>query len=216
MIKQARKSPLVENGIVVGTGSNKYQMRNPLGQFLLRNFDKTIAQIVEELQPQTILEVGCGEGHTTEVLISSTQAKIHCTDISNTILETAQNSISSPRVSFENRTIYDLDPLKHRADLVVCCEVLEHLENPLLGLETLSRLAQPYCLLSVPREPIFRTLNFLRGAHFAQFGNSPGHIQHWSKTGFVRLVETQFEILKLMTPLPWTVILAKTKGAKLP
>jgi len=211
MIKQTQKSPLIENGIVVGTGSNKYQMRNPIGQLLLKQFSRTIAEIVREINPQTILEVGCGEGHITKVLVENTEAKIKCTDISNAIINVAKEAVKSPRVSFENKNIYDLKPKLELSELVICCEVLEHLENPMLGLEKLYSVSSPYCLLSVPREPIFRTLNFIRGAHFTQFGNSPGHIQHWSKTGFVKLVQSKFEIIKVMTPLPWTVILAKIK-----
>lgn len=211
MLKQTQKSPIVENGIVVGTGSNKYQMRNPIGQLLLKQFAQTIAEVVREIKPKTILEVGCGEGHITKVLVENTDAKIHCTDISNTILNIAKEAVKSPRLSFENKNIYELEPKIYQSDIVVCCEVLEHLENPMLGLEKLYSVASPYCLLSVPREPIFRTLNFIRGAHFADLGNSPGHIQHWSKRGFINLVQSKFEIIKVKSPLPWTVILAKIK-----
>lgn len=211
MIKQTQKSPLIENGIVVGTGSNKYQMRNPIGQILLKNFDRALSDLVTPLNPKTILEVGCGEGHVTQILVDCTAAKIRGTDISNTILNQAREAVLSPRVSFHNQNIYQFNPEQDRAELVVCCEVLEHLENPTLGLEKLASLASPYCLLSVPREPIFRTLNFLRGAYLAEFGNSPGHIQHWSKRGFIKLVKTQFDLIEVRTPLPWTVILAKVK-----
>lgn len=209
MIKQTQKLPLVENGIVVGTGSNKYQMRNPIGQLLIKQFDHTLAALVKEINPKTILEVGCGEGHVTQILLDQTEATLQCTDISDAILKEAKDAVLSSRVSFANKSIYELKSEVDQAELVVCCEVLEHLENPLLGLEKLSTVAAPYCLLSVPREPIFRTLNFIRGAHFTQFGNSPGHVQHWSRRGFIKLVQTKFKLIKVVTPLPWTVILAR-------
>ncbi|MGE5656551.1 MAG: class I SAM-dependent methyltransferase [Actinomycetota bacterium] len=209
MIKQTQKLPLVENGIVVGTGSNKYQMRNPIGQLLIKQFDHTLAALVKEINPKTILEVGCGEGHVTQILLDQTEATLQCTDISDAILKEAKEAVPSSRVSFANKSIYELKSEVDQAELVVCCEVLEHLENPLLGLEKLSTVAAPYCLLSVPREPIFRTLNFIRGAHFTQFGNSPGHVQHWSRRGFIKLVQTKFKLIKVVTPLPWTVILAR-------
>jgi 2-polyprenyl-3-methyl-5-hydroxy-6-metoxy-1,4-benzoquinol methylase len=211
MIKPTQKSPIIENGIVVGTGSNKYQMRNPIGQILLKNFDRVLCDLVKPINPKTILEVGCGEGHVTQILVDCTAAQIRGTDISNTILNQAREAVVSPRVSFQNKNIYQFNPDIDRAELVVCCEVLEHIENPTLGLEKLASLASPYCLLSVPREPIFRTLNLLRGAYLAEFGNSPGHIQHWSKRGFIRLVKTQFDLIEVRAPLPWTVILAKVK-----
>ncbi len=212
MIKQDRKTPIVEDGIVVGTGSNKYEMRNPVGRFLLHQFDQSIAELISTVRPRTILEVGCGEGHVTNILLNNTKAFIHCTDISDKILDIAKNAILSPRrVSFEKRNIYDLKSDTDQAELVVCCEVLEHLNNPYLGLDKLASVASPYCILSVPREPIFRTLNFLRGAYLPQFGNSPGHIQHWSTKGFVRLVQTKFEIIEVRSLLPWTVLLARIR-----
>ncbi|WP_250125043.1 class I SAM-dependent methyltransferase [Chroococcidiopsis sp. CCMEE 29] len=212
MIKQDRKTPLVEDGIVVGTGSNKYEIRNPVGRFLLHQFDQSIAELISTVRPSTILEVGCGEGHVTNILLSNTNAFIYCTDISEKILDIAKNAILCPhRVSFEKRSIYDLRSDKDRAELVVCCEVLEHLNDPYRGLDKLASVASPYCILSVPREPMFRTLNFLRGAYSAQFGNSPGHIQHWSTKGFVRLVQTKFEIIEVRSLLPWTVVLARTR-----
>jgi 2-polyprenyl-3-methyl-5-hydroxy-6-metoxy-1,4-benzoquinol methylase len=211
MTKQDRKIPLIEDGIVVGTGSNKYEMRNPVGRFLLHQFDWAIAELISKISPTTILEVGCGEGHVTNILLSNTDALIHCTDVSDRIIDIAKSTITSTRVSFEKRSIYDLRSDTNRAELVVCCEVLEHLKNPILGLEKLASVASPYCILSVPREPIFRALNFLRGAYLEQFGNSPGHIQHWSKKGFIRLVETKFEILEVNSLLPWTALLARVR-----
>ncbi|MES1026054.1 methyltransferase domain-containing protein [Gloeocapsa sp. BRSZ] len=208
-MNQNRHFPLIEDGVVVGTGSNKYEMRNPVGKYLLYQFDQAITKLVSQIKPKNILEVGCGEGHITQIL-SQTNASLHCIDISDKILEIAKNRVNYSRISFEKKSIYDLRDTD-QATLVVCCEVLEHLEHPQIGLEKLASVAKPYCILSVPREPIFRTLNFLRGAYLTKFGNSPGHIQHWSRRGFIKLVETKFEILSVKALLPWTVILAQTK-----
>ena len=46
-----------------------------------------------------------------------------------------------------------LDPAADSAELVVCCEVLEHLEHPEAALATLASLARPWLIASVPREP---------------------------------------------------------------
>ena len=42
------KTPLVENGLVVGTGSDKYESKNPISQYLLRQFDSSIAELVKK------------------------------------------------------------------------------------------------------------------------------------------------------------------------
>jgi 2-polyprenyl-3-methyl-5-hydroxy-6-metoxy-1,4-benzoquinol methylase len=204
------KTPLVENGLVVGTGSDKYESKNPLAQYLLRQFDNSIAELVKIAKPDTILEVGCGEGHVTDILLANSEATIQAMDISQTIVDIAKNSIESSRVEFQQFNIYDLAD-KQSADLVVCCEVLEHLETPETGLLRLAEKATPYAIISVPRDPIWRILNFIRGSHVKNFGNSPGHIQHWSQTGFIHFVEQHFETVSVKSPLPWTVLLLKSK-----
>lgn len=204
------KTPLIEDGLVVGTGSDKYESKNPLAQYLLRQFDQSIAELVQMAQPNTILEIGCGEGHVTEILLKNSAASIQAMDISQTIVDIAKSSINSPRVDFQQFNIYDLAE-KENADLVVCCEVLEHLETPETGLLRLAEKAAPYAIISVPREPIWRLLNFVRGAHVKCFGNSPGHIQHWSQKSFIQFVEQQFEIVSVKSPLPWTVLLLKSR-----
>lgn len=204
------KTPIVEDGLVVGTGSDKYESKNPLAKYLLRQFDNSIAELVNIAKPKTILEVGCGEGHVTNILLNHSQANIQAMDISQTIVDIAKNAINSPRVDFQQFNIYDLAE-KQLADLVVCCEVLEHLEAPETGLLRLAEKAAPYAIISVPREPLWCLLNFVRGAHVKHLGNSPGHIQHWSQQAFIQFVEQQFEIVSVKAPLPWTVLLLKSR-----
>ncbi|OQK16724.1 methyltransferase type 11 [Methyloprofundus sedimenti] len=204
------KTPLIEEGLVVGTGSDKYETKNPLAQYLLRQFDKSIAELVNLARPDSILEVGCGEGHVTDILLKNSTANIQALDISQTIVDIARDAIDSTRVDFQQFNIYDLAE-KDIADLVVCCEVLEHLETPETGLLRLAEKAAPYAIISVPREPLWRLLNFMRGAHVSNLGNSPGHIQHWSQKAFIQFVETQFEIVSVKAPLPWTVLLLKSR-----
>jgi len=204
------KMPIIEDGLVVGTGSDKYESKNPISQYLLRQFDSSIAELVSIAQPNTVLEVGCGEGHVTNILLENSAATIQAMDISQTIVDIAKKAIDSPRVEFSQFNIYDLAE-KNSADLVVCCEVLEHLEDPEIGLLRLAEKAAPYAIISVPREPIWRSLNFIRGAYVKDLGNSPGHIQHWSQKAFIQFVEQQFEVVSVKAPLPWTVLLVKSK-----
>ena len=108
--------------------------------------------------------------------------------------------------------IYDLNEKeKYGADLVVCCEVMEHLLEPEEALKKLAFLASPYCLFSVPREPLWRLLNLLRGVYIKKLGNTPGHVQHWSKRSFRRFVSPFFTVIETATPLPWTFLLCRVK-----
>jgi len=207
-----QKDLQIENGIVVGNVVNKQQVNNPIARLLVRNFNNTVARLTRQLDIETILEIGCGEGEVAKILLESTRAMIHCTDISDLVISQARKNVFSKRVTFEKRSIYNLlDEKKYNAELVVCCEVMEHLYEPQKGLERIAALASPYCLFSVPREPLWRILNLLRGAYVNDFGNTPGHVQHWSKRSFEIFINPLFEIIEVATPFPWTFLLCRTK-----
>ena len=212
MAKQSR-GPLVEDGVVVGNTTQKYESGNPLTRLLVNNFCEAVGELAAQVAPQTIFEVGCGEGHVTKVLLERTKANIDAVDISETILDMARDNVNSGRVSFECQNIYAIEGEKRRADLVVCCEVLEHLDDPQRGLEILADAAAPHAILSVPREPLWRVLNMARGAYWNDWGNTPGHLQHWSKSGFVDFVSQEFEVMQVRSVLPWTILIARSRRA---
>jgi SAM-dependent methyltransferase len=207
------KGPLIENGVVVGNTTQKYESGNPINRFLVNNFCHAVGDLAAQVSPRHIFEVGCGEGHITKILLQGTEATIDAVDVSETVLDIARNNVDSPRVSFECKNIYAIDGTTRRGELVVCCEVLEHLEDPQRGLEILADAAAPYAILSVPREPLWRILNMARGAYWGDWGNTPGHLQHWSKSGFVDFVSQEFEIMQTRSVLPWTVLIARSRRA---
>jgi hypothetical protein len=93
--------------------------------------------------------------------------------------------------------------------LVSAIEVLEHLPDPKRTLAEMTRCAQRHLLVSVPREPLWRALNVLRGAYLPALGNTPGHLNHWSKDAFVRLLSGRGEVVAVRSPLPWTILLVR-------
>lgn len=206
-----RSKLLVEDGIVVGNTLDKGQVANPLAKKMVANFDKTLTDLITTLDVASVLEVGCGEGRVTKIILENTDASVHGVDISDTVVEKARANVTSVRASFDKRSIYELEQAAHRSELVVCCEVMEHLYDPDRGLHRLAEVAAPYCLLSVPWEPLWRCLNMARGAYLTALGNTPGHVQHWSKRSFLKFVSQQFEILEVRSPFPWTMILCRCK-----
>ena len=101
---------------------------------------------------------------------------------------------------------------ENKYDLVVCSEVLEHLEDPEQALKNIKELCNEngFILLSVPKEPIWRICNMARGKYWKDLGNTPGHIQHWTKRDFCRMVVNNgMKIISVKTPFPWTMVLAK-------
>ena len=73
----------------------------------------------------------------------------------------------------------------------------------------MARCAQRHLLVSVPREPLWRMLNMARGAYVAQLGNTPGHLNHWSKRSFTALLQARGEVVQVRSPFPWTMLLVR-------
>lgn len=94
-------------------------------------------------------------------------------------------------------------------DLVLACELLEHLKDYNEGLSEIKRVTKRYAILSVPMEPLWRILNLAQGRYIASLGNTPGHIQHWGKKEFLKVIKKYFLIEKIYYPLPWQVALCK-------
>jgi hypothetical protein len=73
----------------------------------------------------------------------------------------------------------------------------------------MARCARRHLIVSVPREPLWRGLNLARGAYLLQAGNTPGHLNHWSKRSVVRLLSRYGEVVQARSPLPWTMVLVR-------
>ncbi len=203
---------IIEGGIVVGNIFNKYESRNPVVRCIMKGYSETLASMVAKASPRTIHEVGCGEGYW---VLDWKQQGIEArgSDFSNAIIDLARDNAERRGISpdvFAVRSIYDLEP-RDSADLIVCCEVLEHLENPEVALAALQRVTKNYVILSVPREPIWRILNLVRGKYLKRLGNTHGHIQHWSKDNFMFLVAKYFELADVKSPIPWTMLLCQLR-----
>ena len=39
-------------------------------------------------------------------------------------------------------------------------------------------------------------------------GNTPGHVNHWTRWGFHKFVESRFHVQQVRSPLPWTMVRA--------
>ena len=203
-----------EDNVVVGNVYNKYSSRNPFVRCVIKCFEKSLSDLVAMAAPTTIHEVGCGEGywvlhwHRQGFVVRGTDAYLSVIQLAR---ENAANQGLNPDL-FAVRNIYDLDPEKDNADLIVCSEVLEHLEHPEDALRKLSMMVSNHLILSVPCEPIFRLLNIARGKYLTRWGNTPGHVQHWSREKFFRLVERYFDIVEVRSPIPWTILLCKARS----
>ncbi|PHR02091.1 MAG: methyltransferase type 11 [Sulfitobacter sp.] len=201
-----------ENGILVGNTYDKYGSQNPIVKRMMKGFNDALSDLVSKAAPQTIHEIGCGEGYW---VMQWNQQGIAArgSDFSSQVIGIARENALNNGLddTYKQLSIYDVKKGCDSADLIVCCEVMEHLEHPEQGLQALQKIAGNYVILSVPREPIWRALNMARGKYISKLGNTPGHIQHWSRTSFIKLVSQYFDVIDIKTPLPWTMMLGRAK-----
>ena len=203
-----------ENGVITGNVFDKYGSRNPLVRELMRGFNNGLADLVSQAAPASVHDLGCGEGY--RVLEWAQQGlSARGSDFSEKVIAMARDNAVSAQLDpsmFSVRNIYDIAPDTDSADLIVCSEVLEHLTDPLAGLAAIQRVASRHVVLTVPREPIWCAMNMARGAYLRHWGNTPGHLQHWSTRQFTELAKRYFEVIAVKTPLPWTMLLCRVKA----
>jgi SAM-dependent methyltransferase len=94
-------------------------------------------------------------------------------------------------------------------DLASAIEVLEHVPDPEHTVAEMARCAARHLLVSVPREPLWRGLNLARGAYVRDLGNTPGHLNHWSRGSFERLLARHGDVVETRSPFPWTMLLVR-------
>ena len=197
-----------------GNVYDKYGTSNPVARRLMAGFMSDLDELVERSGAREAHEVGCGEGEVS-IRLARRGIRVRGTDAFPRVLEEARRRAAAAgvEVDFEAAAVEELDPATHAAELVLCCEVLEHLEDPRRGLEMLARLARPWLIASVPREPLWRALNLARLSYVGALGNTPGHLSHWSKGGFERFLGERFEVVEIRSPIPWTMALCRARAA---
>lgn len=211
-----RQEPAPETpGIVIGNTTPKYTSRNPAIRWLTERWVDNLEHILERISQDTgsnhkrALEVGCGEGVIADKL-QRRWSEVVAFDLPDAGLRNEWRRLSGPRFLHANAHALPFDD--DQFDLVVAVEVLEHLHDPVTGLREMARVGRRNLVLSVPREPIFRSCNLLAGRYVRDLGNTPGHVGHWSKRSFVRFVSTIADVHEVSVPFPWTTVWATIRS----
>ena len=198
-----------------GNYYDKYGSKNPLTRKIMKGYFDSLDSLLDMVKPEvgSALEAGCGEGEVTVHVWEYFDKKLdlEAFDISEKVISEA--SQKTPGIKFSVGNIYEENRGKH--DLVLCCEVLEHMDRPKDVIKKLLEQTDKYLIISVPREPIWRILNMCRGKYLKDLGNTPGHVQHWSKGAIQRLFGGfDCNIIKVKSPLPWTMMLIEKKNGE--
>lgn len=195
-----------------GNVYDKYASRNPIERRLVGRFLSELRVLVARSGACEAHEVGCGEGELS-LMLAREGLRVRGSDVSAEVVAEAARRADAAgvEVAYREASITALDPPIDAAELLVCCEVFEHLEDPEAGLESIAALARPWLVVSVPREPLWRVLNLARGKYLGELGNTPGHLGHWSRAAFLRFLRRHVDVVEARSPLPWTLALCRAR-----
>lgn len=211
--KKMRATPEVEDF------RHKYTQEGSgkIGRKLLDNYFHSVELLIKRAdltkgKQLRAIELGCGEGYSTQRLAKMlpTTVKLEASEYVGHQIPFAKEN--NPGLTVTQESVYELKHKDASFDLVFLLEVLEHLDYPDQALAEIARVMKKdgYLILGVPREPLWRMLNMARGAYIKDLGNTPGHLNHWSKNGLVKYLNQHFgEVTAIESPLPWTLVLAK-------
>jgi 2-polyprenyl-3-methyl-5-hydroxy-6-metoxy-1,4-benzoquinol methylase len=200
-------------GPAVPTGNtfDKYGSTNPVVRRLMSGFQRTLDELFAEAAPESVLDIGCGEGVLTEQWAQALgSGRVVGTDLQDPKLEAEWATRRRPNLQFEVMPVESLSFADDEFDLVAATEVLEHVDHPEAAVAEMARVARRWLLVSVPHEPLWRALNVARGAYLRELGNTPGHLNHWTRAAFVGMLGAHGEVVQTRSPFPWTMLLVRT------
>ena len=196
-------------GTVTGNTYDKYGSNNPVVKRLMANFEGTLEALFRRASPASLLDVGCGEGVLTHKWAQRIDGRVVGIDLDDPQLHEEWKGRQAPNLEYRVMKAENLPFADDEFDVATAIEVLEHVPDPEHTVSEMARVASGHLLVSVPREPLWRGLNMARGAYLRDLGNTPGHVNHWSKRGFVQLLERYGTVEEARSPFPWTMLLVR-------
>jgi 2-polyprenyl-3-methyl-5-hydroxy-6-metoxy-1,4-benzoquinol methylase len=176
---------------------------------LMAGFERTLDELWHRAAPTSILDVGCGEGVLTQKWAQRLEGRVVGIDLEDPTIQAEWAKRQAANLEYRAMKAEKLPFANGEFSLASAIEVLEHVPDPEHTVAEMARVASGHLLVSVPREPLWRALNVARGAYVKDLGNTPGHVNHWSKRAFVALLSRHGEVVEARSPFPWTMLLVR-------
>jgi 2-polyprenyl-3-methyl-5-hydroxy-6-metoxy-1,4-benzoquinol methylase len=197
-------------GTVTGNTYDKYGSTNPVVRRLMSAFERNLDELFAQADPQSLLDVGCGEAVLTHKWAQRLgERRVVGIDLDDPLLHAQWEQRQAPNLTYKVMKAENLPFADGEFDVGTAIEVLEHVPDPEHTVAEMARVCSGHLLVSVPREPMWRGLNMARGAYLKDLGNTPGHLNHWSKRSFVSLLSRHGDVVQARSPFPWTMLLVR-------
>lgn len=213
--------PLDVNQHVVRTNHDKFVNQNAVtSRFVGRFLQRTRDRVALLTSPgDRILDVGAGEGIMTEHLVRGLPGR-HVEALEYEEEGCAAMRAAYPHITVTQASVYELPWPDDEFDVLTCFEVMEHLDEPGTALREMVRVSRRHVVVTVPHEPFYRMGNIARGRYVPRLGNTPGHLNHWTRSGLEREMRPHFDIAEVVPLFPWllgtgAIEVATASGASL-
>jgi SAM-dependent methyltransferase len=141
-----------------------------------RHRRRFVYELLERCRFDTLLDVGCGNAELLRMIDHRWPGRrLAGVDISSAVV--AENERASPGMSFYARNI-EREDLPGGFDVVVCSEVLEHLDDPAAAMTRLAKAVKPggHVIITVPTGKVWPTER-----HFGHTRHpEPGDLTRWA------------------------------------
>jgi len=199
-----------KDGVVTGNTYDKYGSTNPVVRRLMAGFERDLQELFSLAAPKTLLDVGCGEGVLVQQWAQQLgTGRVVGIDLEEESIQAGWAQHQAPNLQYRVMEAENLPFSDGEFELASAIEVLEHVPDPAHTVSEMARCAGRHLLVSVPREPLWRMVNMARGAYWRDLGNTPGHLNHWSRRSFVELLSRHGDVVEVRSPFPWTMLLVR-------
>jgi SAM-dependent methyltransferase len=143
------------------------------------NYNRWTFRLFERFLRGRVLEVGCGVGSFTEMVLASGKADtITSIDVSAAAVEFCKQRFDGRAVTFACQPVEDVSG---RFDAILCMNVVEHIENDRAAVAHLLELLAPggVLFLLVPAHPTL----------YNTFDRAAGHHRRYTKRSMRRVLE---------------------------
>lgn len=167
-----------------------YLSKNPLERYIWQSKLRAIKKMLGAISYDNVLDVGCGDGELLQIVGKA--CGYIGVDISPTQLKNFRNNLSAKRkkrsgqIKLIQHNVQELPFAPASFDLVLACDVLEHVLEPGQVLLEIQRVLKPggHALFSLPNEPVWQWLRLL----FLRWPpRSPDHLYFIEKKDVIRI-----------------------------